>query len=156
MSWNEQVEPLIKSAMESQQKLWNTWTEAVQGSTPSGPVELWQNMLTTWRRAMDAAWEMQGQFLKTWSSSTTQFSAVPKELSDQAEQARALIENWTRMQRESWDRWLAALQEADPEKIGQVWQTQGGDLMKTVQENTEKMIALQQEAFSQFTAKLKE
>jgi hypothetical protein len=131
MDWNKQAEDMLKSWTSSQQKMWDSWMQAIQGFGKAQTTDTWEKSIETWRDSVKKALEAQTTWTQFWADTMTTGPGATKQASEWSKQMLDMTKRWTDTQTQLWDNWFETMKKSDPATMTQNWNTE--EIQKVVQ-----------------------
>jgi hypothetical protein len=113
MDWLEQSQTMMKTWMDSQQKIWEGWGEAAKQATATP----WEQSLMLWEKNTRQMVDLQGKAFKSMlaamGGNLMADNPLGKQWLDNLEQmSQSLLKN----QGQLWDNWYAMMRQMDPSR----------------------------------------
>lgn len=143
MDWNRQTQDLIRQWSDAQQKVWETWQQAMGGAPRNPGEEAWQRAVSLWQESINNTLDAQSRWLDTWIDSVEKTEGTPEEVRKQLRQGRDMMQQWSRAQRELMDSWFAGLASATPG--AQSWDKQVQQMINTLNDSARRAMDVQRE-----------
>ncbi len=145
MDWNKQAEETIKNWTGTQQKMWESWLDAMRGMSPTSPSnEAWQKSVDVWSDSVKNALEAQVTWTRFWADSVASNANSPKEIVDWSKQVLDMMQRWTETQTQLSENWFDAVKKSDPSTLAKGWNNdEAQKMMHTWQEASQKFLEAQ-------------
>lgn len=159
-----QAEEMFTAWTEAQRKAWQSWLEAGQALTRSGPTADWDKNVQACKASMQQALDAQAEAARRWTDSvaawagqvraTAERENVPEaqlqgarfwadSVSTWAQQLVALTSSSMEAQKQLWDTWFDRLKGLDPAGPAGPWERETSHLMQTWQDSVRQAIEAQ-------------
>ena len=140
-----QAEDMVKAWTESQQKLWNTWLEALQNSPQSTSAKVWPEGISKWQESVDSTIDSQLGSLRKWAENAKNFESAPAETRNWANEGVQMVERWTGAQRQLWELWFEFLRKTEAGTAKEGGKEHFEQLVQSWQDMTKQIMELQQD-----------
>ncbi len=147
MSWADEADKILKTWTDTQEQLWKSWAPT---ATSESPEDAWRRGLELWQQSIRQTLDAQSEAMKMWASLVQQGGATAPDLGQYFPALQDMFGQWGAAQQQLWSKWVETLKGIDPEKLNEVWQQQGDQLIRQFSESTNKMMEAQQQAMTQF------
>lgn len=145
MDWSDQMEGMMKTWMNTQKSMWNSFFEAMQGASKSQGSKIWDQTLNIGEQAMDNLFKAQEEWMQAWVDGLDKIEGMPEAGITYAKQFQEMARQWSETQKKLWATWLGNLRSFDPEKRPGSWESSMDNLLNTWQEATRKIMDTQAE-----------
>ncbi len=145
MDWNQQAEEMIKTWTGAQQKMWESWLNAMQGMGPvASSSDAWHKSVEAWRESVKGALEAQVAWTRFWADSVVNSSNSPREVVEWSNQVIDMMKRWTETQTQLSESWFETVKKSDPSAIARNWNNdEAQKVVHAWQEATQKLIEAQ-------------
>jgi hypothetical protein len=144
MEWTKQSEDMLKTWNETQKKMWDEWTKAIQGFGKSPSAQVWEKTLETWNQTIQKVLDSQVEGARLWAEKFTTAKGMPQENVELAKQGQEMIIRWTETQKHLWENWFDLLKKLDVSNAVN-WSTDGPKFLQQWQETIKKAFDAQAE-----------
>lgn len=146
MDWTKQAEETIKTWTNSQQKLWDSWIETLQGFSSAQSGETWDKSVDSWKDSVDRVLEAQTTWTQFLVDSVTSGPGATKQTTEWSKQIMDVSKRWTDTQAKLWESFFETVKKADMttmsknmnmeevQKMVQTWQEAAQKAMETQME----------------------
>ena len=137
MEWAKQSEEMLKSWTETQKKMWDEWTKAMQSFGKSPSTEAWEKTVETWNQTIQKVLDGQVEGARLWAENVTTTKGTPQEMTEWAKQGQDIITRWTETQKQLWGHWFEVVKKLDASNILN-WPRDGQKFVQSWQETIQK------------------
>ena len=137
MEWAKQSEEMLKSWTETQKKMWDEWTKAMQSFGKSPSTEAWEKTVETWNQTIQKVLDGQVEGARLWAENVTTTKGTPQEMTEWAKQGQDIITRWTETQKQLWGHWFEVVKKLDASNILN-WPRDGQKFLQGWQETIQK------------------
>ena len=137
MEWAKQSEDMLKSWTETQKKMWDEWTKAMQGFGKSPSTDAWEKTVETWNQTIQRVLDGQVEGARLWAENITTTKGTPQEMTEWAKQGEDIITRWTETQKQLWGHWFEIVKKLDASNIMN-WTRDGQKFVQNWQETVQK------------------
>jgi len=145
MDWTKQTEEMIKTWSDAQQKMWESWRGAMQGSESSRVTEGWEQAIAAWRTSVERALQAQVEWTQRWADTIASGANTPKEVADWSRQVLDVTQRWTEAQKSLWARYFETMERASPSAMSTTLSDEAQKVSQAWQEAIQKSVEAQQE-----------
>jgi hypothetical protein len=151
MDWFQQTQEMMKGLMDSQQKLWQSWTEGAQTS----PASNWTKTLKTWENSFKNFMDTQATWTRMWVRGLSENTEI-EGIEDFTKSVEEMTHKWVETQQKLWENWFEMLKQFDPEKTSATIKTDAEKAMTLWQDNMKKVLDTQTEWFNQWLKQIQD
>lgn len=150
MDWLQQTQDMMKVWMDTQQKMWGSWTTTAKelGEKPSAGA--WDKTVQAWQNSFKNLIETQALWARMWARSISS--------SNDSEQTAAFVKGvedmtnaWVQTQEMLWNNWFDMVRQLNPANMGDNMQDQTGKAIASWQEQMQKIMDAQNEWTKQWS-----
>jgi hypothetical protein len=145
MDWSEQIESMMKSWMNTQKSMWDSYFDAMQGVTKSPGSKMWDQTLNIGEQTMDNMFKAQEGWMQAWVEGLNKIEGMPEAAVAYTKQLQEMAKQWTETQKKLWANWIGYLRSFDPDKRSGGWESNMDSLFKNWQASTSKIMESQAE-----------
>lgn len=143
MDWNQQFEENMKTWTESQQKVWDSYFETMQGLGKTQSQRAWESTLSMGEKMLKDMLNSQNQWLASWVDGLSSMSGVPAQMVDSARQYQELSAQWNKTQAELISNWFSMLKKFAPTTPAPAWADMSQNMFKAWQDSTQSIFDAQ-------------
>lgn len=143
MDWSEQMDSMMKSWMNTQKSMWNSYFEAMQGASKSPSSKMWEQTLNIGEQTMDSMFKAQEEWMQAWIDGLTKIEGMPEAALNYARQFQEMASQWSETQKKLWANWISNLRNFDPDKRPGSWESNMDNVFKSWQDSTSKIMETQ-------------
>jgi hypothetical protein len=144
MEWTKQSEEMLKTWTETQKKMWDEWTKAIQGFGKSPSTEVWEKTVETYQQTVQRVLDAQLEGARRWAENFPTGKGTPQEAAEWAKQGQDLIIRWTETQKQLWGSWFELVKKLDASNMIN-WPRDGQKFLQSWQETIQKALNAQAE-----------
>jgi hypothetical protein len=137
MEWTKQSEDMLKNWTDTQKKMWDEWTKAMQGFGKSPSTDAWEKTVETWNQTIQKVLDGQVEGARLWAENVTTTKGTPQEMTEWAKQGQDIITRWTETQKQLWGHWFEVVKKLDASNILN-WPRDGQKFLQSWQETIQK------------------
>jgi hypothetical protein len=154
MDWSQQMEDMMKSWMDTQQELWDSYFNGMQGVGKSQATQLWESTLNTGEELWKNFFQSQADWISTWVHNLETMEGVPKQVVDSAQQFQEMSEQWNKTQIGLLQNWFSMLKNFIPASPGDVWADFPKSMLNSWQDTTQMIMDAQIKWMSSWMGKV--
>ena len=147
MDWLEKTHEMVETLMESQEKMWQTWTESAKA--PSNTT--WEKTVKTWENSFKNFIETQALWARMWLRGINTNTTV-EGADELVTNLEDMTRSWVDAQQQIWNNWFQMLKSFDPEQFNANTQGEMDKAMKTWKDGLQKLMVSQREWATQFAS----
>ncbi len=133
-------EEMMKTWMDAQKKVWDSFLDAMPDSGKSEKAQAWEQLVTSGEQALKTTFQGQTEWVQAWVKSATAVEGAPTALVESAKQFQETYARWSEAQQQLWTNWFDMLRKFDPSKGMSVWPSTPTNPYQIWQEETRKMV----------------
>ena len=114
MNWNQQVEDMMKTWTDTQEKVWNDFFNSVQGMSKSQSARMWESTLGVGEDMLINMFKMQSEWLAAWVNGLAGMEGVPAQAIESARQFQEMATRWNKTQADLLKNWFGMLKKFAP------------------------------------------
>lgn len=143
MDWTMQAEEMITTWTRVQQKMWESWLNAMQVAAPHSP-ETWEQALELWSNSVREALQAQVAWIQFWVTSVMTGSSSPKEVAGWFEHVLDMTQRWADTQTQLSEYWFDTMKKSHPSTLSRAWDMEEAQhVMHSWQEASQKLLEAQ-------------
>ena len=143
MDWNTQAQEMMQTWINSQKKMWDTFSASMPGFEKAPSQKAWEQMIAFGEETLKNALDAQAEWMRSWSESTAAIPDMPEAASKSMEQFQEMMKRWNETQAQSWRAWFEMLKTFDPARMGGAWTVGAANPFAAWQDTTKKMMDAQ-------------
>jgi polyhydroxyalkanoate synthesis regulator protein len=145
MDWLKRSQDMINSWMETQQKMWKSFTDAAEMPDMAS----WDKLMKTWENSLKNFVESQALWARSWvRNASEQFDVPGADMFVKA--VEEMTNTWTEMQQQLWRNWFEMMKNFDPSKMTPGFQEEATKAMQGWQDQMKKLLETQREWLNQW------
>lgn len=148
MDWYKHTQDMLKSWTDTQQKMWDSWLQGLQGADKSANGDAWLKMIEIWQRSATDMFAAQTELAQIWLESLKNVEPNSGNAADWAKQVEEMFKQTCELQHQLWDSYFAALKSADPSKLPGPWEQETKQLFQSWQEAARNAMDTQARLFA--------
>lgn len=145
MDWLEKTQDMVKTWMDSQEKMWANWTDSLEAPSAAN----WTKTVKTWESSFKNFIETQALWARMWMRNAAT-EANMEGLDEFMKSAEGMTNTWVEAQQQLWSNWFAMLKNFDPADMTDKTKAEADKAMQAWQEGMNKMLQTQREWADQF------
>ena len=143
MNWNQQVEDMMKTWTDTQEKVWNDFFNSVQGMSKSQSARMWESTLGVGEDMLTNMFKMQSEWLAAWVNGLAGMEGVPAQAVESARQFQEMATRWNKTQADLLKNWFGMLKKFAPTRPTDAWTEMPQNMFKSWQDTTESIMDAQ-------------
>ena len=160
MDWTKQSEEMFATWMQTQQKMWETFSESMSGFGKSPSEKLWQQTIKAGEELVKNTLASQAEWAKTWAESFKSMEGLPEQAHQAVGQFQEMAQRGSETQERLWAAWFGMLKKMDPSQFTGSWGEMPKNPFQVWQDSTKMIMDTQMEWMqawmNQFTPKEEE
>ena len=114
MNWNTQIEDMMKTWADTQKKVWDSYSDSIQGLNKSQSARMWESTLSTGETMLKDMLKLQLQGLNAWVDGLAKMENVPAQTVESARQFQEMAARWNKTQGELIENWFSMMKKSIP------------------------------------------
>ena len=110
---------MMNSWVDTQKQMIDQWIDTVEDQSKG--TQVWTRTLKVWESSVKRTMEAQNATMQSWMSQLQDVEGMPEEATQQVEQGKTIVKQWTETQTELWEQWLETMREMDPSRYENGW-----------------------------------
>lgn len=143
MNWNSQFDTMMKSWMDTQKQVWDSYTNSIQGVNQSQYKHAWESTLSMGEEMLRNILNTQQQGLTAWVDGLAKTDNVPGPIVESARQFQDMVSRWNKIQAEMVEKWFSMLKKFPPSVPGSDWTGMPETVLKNWRETAQGMMDAQ-------------
>jgi hypothetical protein len=140
--WTKQADEMVKSWTGTQQKMWESWLNMMQGMGTNQPGDMWEKAADNWYTSMKSVLEAQVTWSQFLADSVASNAGSNKQLADMSQQVVDMTRRWSETQMQVLNTWVDEVKKNDPSQM-KMSPEEIMTKMQSMQEAIRKMIETQ-------------
>jgi hypothetical protein len=145
MDWVKQNEAMFNAWTDTQQKMWETFSESVAGFGKSPSEKMWMQTIKAGEELVKNSLTTQAEWMNSWSENFKSMDGIPEQATQAVAQFQEMTERWTATQEELWSAWFEMLKKLDPSQIAGSWTEMPRNPFQVWQDSTKMVMDAQME-----------
>jgi len=145
MDWTKQSEAMFKAWTDTQQNMWETFSESMSGFGKSPGEKMWAQAIKAGEELVKNSMAAQAEWMKSWSESFKSLEGMPEQAAQAVTQFQEMNERWTATQGKLWGAWFEMLKKFDPAQLTGSWAEMPKNPFQVWQESTKMVMDTQME-----------
>lgn len=145
MSWPTPLTDVMQMWTTTQQKVWSTWLETMQGIGRTPTPDLRGKIIATWQQSVRDSLEAQSRWMQAWLENLQRVEGMPETARQWLTRGQQEMEQWHGAQRQLWEHLFDVLKQAEPETSPRTLQQTSEHIFQTWQESMHQMMENQLE-----------
>ena len=147
MDWLQKSQEMMKGMMDTQEKMWKSWTEAVQ--TPD--LANWDKTMKTWENSLKNIVESQALWARSWVRNLSENTDLAG-MDEYVKTVETMTNAWVEAQQQLWSNWFQMVKKIDPKKMGANFPEEAMQAMSGWQGQMEQLLKNQREWLTKWTS----
>jgi len=145
MDWIKQSEAMFKTWTDTQQKMWETFSESIAGFGKSPGEKMWTQTIKAGEELVKNSLAAQADGRKSWSENFKSLEGMPEQAAQAVAQFQQMTEGWAATQEKLWVAWFEMLKKFDPSQFTESWTAMPRNPFQVWQDNTKLVMDTQME-----------
>lgn len=145
MDWIKQSEAMFKTWTDTQQKMWETFSESIAGFGKSPGEKMWTQAIKAGEELVKNSLAAQAEWMKSWSENFKSIEGMPEQAAQAVAQFQEMTESWAATQEKLWGAWFEMLKKFDPSQFAESWTEMPRNPFQVWQESTKMVMDTQME-----------
>jgi hypothetical protein len=145
MDWIKQSEAMFTAWAETQQKMWETFSESVDSFGKSPGEKMWAQTIKAGEELVKSSLSAQAEWMKSWSEHFNSLEGIPEQATQAVAQSKEMTERWAATQQRLWGAWFEMLKKLDPSQISSSWTDMPKNPFQVWQDSTKMVMDTQME-----------
>jgi hypothetical protein len=156
MDWSQQIEDMMKSWMDAQQGLWDSYFNGMQNVGKSQSAQIWESTISTGEELWKNFFKSQEDWISNWVQSLEAMDGVPKQVLDSAHRFQEMSQQWNKTQIGLIQNWFTMLKNFIPTSPGDVWSEFPKSMLNSWQDTTQMIMDAQMKWMNSWVGKTEE
>jgi len=145
MDWFKQSEEMFKAWTDTQQKMWETFSENVTNYGKSPGEKMWSQAINAGEELVKNSLTAQAEWMTSWSDSFKSMEGIPEQAAKSIDQFKEMTERWVTTQENLWSAWFEMLKKLDPSQFTPAWTEMPKNPFQVWQDSTKMVMDTQME-----------
>jgi len=145
MDWIKQSEAMFKTWTDTQQKMWDTFSENVSGFGKSPGEKMWAQTVKAGEDLVKNSLAAQAEWMKSWSENFKSLEGMPEQAAQAVAQFQEMTERWAVTQEKLWVAWFEMLKNFDSTQLSESWTKMPKNPFQVWQDSTKLVMDTQME-----------
>jgi hypothetical protein len=151
MSDKNTQESLLKTWLESQQKLLADWLDTLRKWGGAPTLDLWTKTVDAWQSSVKETVDARAEFARQLTETLANAKGTAEELRELARRGQEQVQQWADAERELWQGWFNILRRINFRPDAGTETKASTDIVQLWQESAHKMIDAQAAAIRRWT-----
>ncbi len=143
--WTAQFEEMLKTWTEAQEKIWESFSNSMQGAAAAPGAKLWEQTVAYGEDMFRNMLKGQSDMVERWVDSLKGVEGLPEPALESAKEFRDMVRAWTKTQEQLVTQWFAMLRKLAPAAPTDFWGEPARETLKTWQAATRTILDSQME-----------
>ena len=148
MDWNKQNEAMFKAWTDTQQKMWEAYSESIAGFGKSPSEKMWAQTVKAGEDLVKDSLAAQVEWMKSWAENFKKLAGMPPQAAEAVAQYQEMTERWAATQEKLWTAWFEMLKKFDPSQFTGPWGEMPQNPFQVWQDSTKMVMDTQMEWMS--------
>jgi len=145
MDWIKQSEAMFKTWTDTQQKMWDTFSESVAGFGKSPGEKMWAQTIKAGEELVKNSLSAQAEWMKSWSENFKSLEGMPEQAAQAVDHFQQMTERWAATQENLWTAWFEMLKKFDSSQLTASWTAMPNNPFQVWQDATKVVMDTQME-----------
>ena len=145
MDWIKQSEEMFKTWTDTQQKMWETFSESIAGFGKSPGEKMWTQTIKAGEELVKNSLAAQADWMKSWAENFKSLEGMPEQAGNAVAQFQQMNERWAATQEKLWAAWFDMLKKFDPSQFTDSWTQMPKNPFQVWQDSTKMVMDTQME-----------
>ena len=145
MDWIKQSEAMFKTWTDTQQKMWETFSESIAGFGKSPGEKMWTQAIQAGEELVKNSLAAQAEWMNSWSENFKSMEGMPEQAANAVAQFQEMTESWSATQEKLWGAWFEMLKKFDPSQFTASWTEMPRNPFQVWQDSTKMVMDTQME-----------
>ena len=145
MDWTQQNEAMFKAWTDTQQKMWDTFSESMAGFGKSPGEKMWQQAIKAGEDLVKSSLAAQADWMKAWSENFKNLEGMPSQATEALTQFQEMNARWAATQEKLWTTWFEMFKKMDPSQFTGSWTQASQNPFQIWQDSTKMVMDTQME-----------
>jgi hypothetical protein len=151
MNWPTPLSDMMHMWTTTQQKVWSTWVDTMQGIGRAPTPDLRGKIIETWEQSVCYSLDAQAKWMHAWLENLQRVEGMPENARQWLGHGQQEMEQWHAAQRELWDHLFEVLKKAEPETSAHALQQVSEGIFQTWQRSARQMMENQLQWVTEWT-----
>jgi hypothetical protein len=136
---------MFKTWTDTQQKMWDTFSENVSGFGKSPGEKMWAQTVKAGEELVKNSLTAQAEWMKSWSENFKSLEGMPEQAAQAVAQFQEMTERWAVTQEKLWVAWFEMLKNFDSTQLSESWTKMPKNPFQVWQDSTKLVMDTQME-----------
>jgi hypothetical protein len=151
MNWPTPLTDMMQMWTATQQNVWSTWLETMQGIGRTPTPDLRGKIIGTWEQSVRSSLEAQAKWMHAWLENVQRVEGMPENARQWLARGQQEMEHWHGAQQELWEHLFDTLKKAEPGTSARTLQQTSEQIFQAWQKSVQQMMENQLEWVAQWT-----
>lgn len=151
MNWPTPLTDMMQMWTATQQKVWSTWLDTMQGIGRTPTPDLRGKIIGTWEQSVRSSLDAQAKWMHAWLENLQRVEGMPENARQWLARGQQEMEQWHGAQRELWEHLFDVLKKAEPGTSARTLQQTSEQIFQTWQKSVHQMMENQLEWVAEWT-----
>ena len=145
MDWIKQSEAMFKTWTDTQQKMWENFSESIATFGKSPGEKMWAQTIKAGEDLVKNSLAAQAEWMKSWSENFKSLEGMPEQATNAVSQFQEMTEGWAATQEKLWGAWFEMLKKFDSSQFTEAWTKIPSNPFQVWQDSTKMIMDTQME-----------
>jgi len=121
MDWIKQNEAMFKAWTDTQEKMWQAYSESVSDFGKSPGKKMWGQTIKAGEDLVKNSLAAQMEWMSAWAENFKTLEGIPQQATESVTQFQEMAERWAATQEKLWVAWFDMLKKMDPSQFTGSW-----------------------------------
>lgn len=121
MDWIKQNEAMFKAWTDTQQKMWEAYSESISGFGKSPGEKMWKQTIKAGEELFKNSLAAQVEWMNAWAENFKTLEGIPSQAIEGVTQFQDMTASWADTQEKLWAAWFEMLKKLDPSQFTPSW-----------------------------------
>jgi hypothetical protein len=145
MDWNKQNEAMFKAWTDTQQKMWEAYSENISNLGKSPSEKMWGQTIKAGEELVKNSLAAQVEWMTAWAANFKTMAGMPPQAAEAVAQFQEMTGRWAATQEKLWAAWFEMLKKLDPSQFTGTWANMPQNPFQIWQDSTKTVMDAQME-----------
>jgi hypothetical protein len=136
---------MFKTWTDTQQKMWETFSESVAGFGKSPGEKMWAQAIKAGEELVTNSLSAQAEWMKSWAENFKSMEGVPGQAAEAVVQFQEMTERWAATQEKLWGAWFEMVKKFELSQFTESWTQMPKNPFQVWQDSTKMVMDAQNE-----------
>jgi len=121
MDWIKQNEAMFKAWTDTQEKMWQAYSESISDFGKSPGEKMWGQTIQAGEDLVKNSLAAQVEWMNAWAENFKTLEGIPQQATESVNQFQEMTERWAATQEKLWGAWFDMLKKMDPSQFTGSW-----------------------------------